>query len=90
MYLTPDMRPVPSWLVACSKSSGIALGSSVNSSTLLVDLWCPVGYVPHVLLGHVLPLVGVIALSALIGGRLLTLRSEPLPEAREVIGQRGN
>jgi hypothetical protein len=41
---------------------------------VLVDLWCPVGYVPHLLLGHVAPVVLLTALSALIGSRSLGLR----------------
>ena len=42
---------------------------------VLVDLWCPVGYVPHVLFGHVTPLILLMAGSALFGGRLLALRA---------------
>jgi hypothetical protein len=41
---------------------------------LLVDLWCPVGFVPHVLLGHVMPLLLVVTLSAALGSRILRLR----------------
>jgi hypothetical protein len=37
----------------------------------LVDLWCPVGYVPHLLLGHVLPIAILSLAGALIGGRVL-------------------
>lgn len=54
--------------------SAAALGASVGAGGwVLVDLWCPVGFVPHVLLGHVLPLVFVIGVSALVGGRILAL-----------------
>jgi len=45
-------------------TAGLAAGS-------LVDLWCPVGHIPHVLLGHVLPLVLVALAGALAGRRLL-------------------
>ena len=40
-------------------------------SALLVDLWCPVGYVPHLLLGHVLPIAILSVAGGLIGGRVL-------------------
>ena len=39
-----------------------------------VDLWCPVAYVPHVLLGHVLPLFVLAGAGALLGQTLLSLR----------------
>jgi len=49
-----------------------AVGAAVGAGTwVLVDLWCPVGYVPHLLLGHVLPLLLLILLSALIGSRVI-------------------
>jgi hypothetical protein len=38
----------------------------------LVDLWCPVAFVPHVLLGHILPLVVVAAVGAWAGRRVLS------------------
>lgn len=51
-----------------------AFGAAVGAGAwVLVDLWCPVGYVPHVLLGHVLPLLLLIALSALAGSRVIAL-----------------
>ena len=37
----------------------------------LVDLWCPVAYLPHVLLGHILPLAIAAAFGAWAGRRLL-------------------
>jgi hypothetical protein len=43
-------------------------------ATVLGDLWCPVGHLPHLLGGHILP----VALLALLGawplGRLLAIR----------------
>jgi hypothetical protein len=42
---------------------------------VLVDLWCPVGYVPHLLLGHVLPLLLLMTLSAVLGSRVIALQS---------------
>lgn len=58
-----------------------AVGAAVGAGTwVLVDLWCPVGYVPHLLLGHVLPVMLLIVLSALLGGWVIavTKRSSPL------------
>jgi hypothetical protein len=52
-----------------------AFGAAAGSAAwVLVDLWCPVGYVPHLLLGHVAPVVLLTALSALIGSRGLGMR----------------
>ena len=45
-------------------TAGVAAGA-------LVDLWCPVAHLPHVLLGHILPLVLVALIGAWVGRRLL-------------------
>lgn len=47
---------------------GMALGLCADE---LVDLWCPVAYIPHLLLGHVLPAVLLGVAGALLGGRML-------------------
>jgi negative regulator of sigma F NrsF-like protein len=53
-------------------ATGAAFGAGAGlGSALLVDLWCPVGYVPHLLLGHVLPIAILSLAGALIGGRVL-------------------
>ena len=53
-------------------ATGAAFGAGAGlGSALLVDLWCPVGYVPHLLLGHVLPIAVLSLAGALIGGRVL-------------------
>jgi hypothetical protein len=55
--------------------TGAAIGAAIGScSWVLVDLWCPVAYVPHLLVGHVLPLAATTALGAWLGGRLIALR----------------
>lgn len=55
--------------------TGAAIGAAVGScSWVLVDLWCPVAYVPHLLIGHVLPLVATTVLGAWLGGRLIGLK----------------
>jgi hypothetical protein len=50
---------------------GIASGAC---AWIAVDLWCPVAYVPHLMLGHVLPLVVLAAVGALLGQTLLSIR----------------
>jgi hypothetical protein len=45
-------------------TAGIAAGT-------FVDLWCPVAHLPHLLVGHILPLVVVALFGAWIGRRLL-------------------
>jgi hypothetical protein len=51
--------------------AGLAAGASVGLCVaLFVDMWCPVGYVPHFLLGHILPIV-LLALAGLVIGKLL-------------------
>ncbi len=53
---------------------GAAFGAGAGlGSALLVDLWCPVSYLPHLLIGHLLP-IGVLALlGGVLGSRLLRL-----------------
>jgi hypothetical protein len=47
---------------------GTALGAAAGTfAAMLTDLWCPVAYMPHLLLGHVLPLVSLTALGAGLG-----------------------
>jgi len=59
------------------RALGMAIGAAVGGSTwVLVDLWCPVAYLPHLLLGHVLPVSLAIAAGALLGGRVLAPRRE--------------
>jgi len=45
-------------------TAGVAAGT-------FVDLWCPVAHLPHVLLGHILPLVVLALVGAWVGRRLL-------------------
>jgi hypothetical protein len=56
------------------RATGAAFGAGAGlGSALLVDLWCPVAYVPHLLLGHVLPILVLAVAGGLIGGRVLGL-----------------
>lgn len=56
-------------------ATGAAFGAGAGlGSAVLVDLWCPVAYVPHLLLGHVLPIVVLALLGGVFGWRVLRLR----------------
>jgi hypothetical protein len=55
--------------------NGAVLGFAAGACAwVAVDLWCPVAYLPHVLLGHVLPLFVLAGAGALLGQALLSLR----------------
>ena len=68
LWMRRGSEPANPRLTAAGFAAAVGAGVWV-----LVDLWCPVGYVPHLLLGHVLPLVLLMALSALLGSRLLKI-----------------
>jgi len=54
------------------RATGAAFGAGAGlGSALLIDLWCPVSYVPHLLLGHVLPIAVLAAAGAALAGRIL-------------------
>jgi hypothetical protein len=56
-------------------ATGAAFGAGAGlGSALLVDLWCPVSYLPHLLLGHLLPIGLLAALGGLLGWRLIDIR----------------
>jgi hypothetical protein len=56
--------------------NGAILGSAAGACAWVAgDLWCPVAFVPHLLLGHVLPLFVLAGAGALLGHALLSLRS---------------
>lgn len=55
--------------------TGAALGAAIGAASwVLVDLNCPVAYVPHLLLGHVLPLLLAMLAGAGLGQRFIALR----------------
>jgi hypothetical protein len=55
---------------------GLALGVAAGASAaVLVDLWCPVAHVPHLLTGHVAPILLLGGLGALVGARALGVRA---------------
>ncbi|HSP97484.1 MAG TPA: NrsF family protein [Candidatus Dormibacteraeota bacterium] len=56
--------------------NGAAIGvASGACAWVALDLWCPVAFVPHLLLGHVLPLCILAGTGALLGQARLSLRS---------------
>lgn len=68
-YLRRDTELVHPALVGTAM--GIAVGALV---WVPVDLWCPVAYAPHLILGHVLPMLIFGAVGALLGRYLLVMR----------------
>jgi hypothetical protein len=58
------------------KLTGAAIGAAVGAcSWVFVDLWCPVAYVPHLLVGHVLPVVLTTLAGTWLGGRFIAVRN---------------
>jgi len=56
--------------------NGAVMGLAAGACAwVAVDLWCPVAYVPHLLLGHVLPLFVLACAGALLGYALLSVRT---------------
>jgi hypothetical protein len=56
--------------------NGAVMGFAAGACAwVAADLWCPVAYVPHVLLGHVVPLGMLAGAGALLGRALLAPRS---------------
>jgi hypothetical protein len=54
------------------RALGLALGAAAGAGTwVLVDLWCPVAFIPHLLLGHVLPLIVLATLGVVLGRTIL-------------------
>jgi hypothetical protein len=67
-------------------TTGAALGAACGlAAAVLVDLWCPVAHLPHLLLGHLLPIVLLAVIGAVAGAdylppRLAPRRTPPLTE----------
>ena len=73
----PLLGALLSWRRAVPVSpvaTGAAFGAGAGlGSALLVDLWCPVAYLPHLLLGHLLPIAVLALLGGALGSRLLRI-----------------
>jgi Negative regulator of sigma F len=58
------------------RTLGLAFGVAVAAgAAVLVDLWCPIGHVGHLLSGHVAPMLLLGGLGALLGARALGVRA---------------
>ena len=59
-----------------SGTLGAALGAVAGAwAAVMVELWCPLAELEHVLVGHVLPLLALALAGAAVGRRLLRPRS---------------
>jgi hypothetical protein len=59
------------------RSLGLVLGIGAGTSAAaLVDLWCPVGHLRHLMLGHILPIVALGLVGIWLGQRLLSVRAK--------------
>jgi hypothetical protein len=55
--------------------NGMTIGLAAGAwAWVAVDVWCPVAYVPHLLLGHVLPVIVLAGVGALLGQAFLSVR----------------
>jgi hypothetical protein len=55
--------------------NGMAIGLAAGAwAWVAVDAWCPVAYVPHLLLGHLLPVFVLAGVGALLGQAFLSVR----------------
>lgn len=70
--LLARFRTVPRHAALVGAAFGVAAGAC---SWTLVDLWCPVAWTPHLLLGHVLPLVLLSVAGAALGAMFLPPRA---------------
>jgi hypothetical protein len=58
-------------------AAGAALGAACGlAAATLVDLWCPVAHLPHLLVGHLLPVALLALVGAVAGSKVLAIRFE--------------
>jgi hypothetical protein len=66
-------------------AGGAALGAASGAAAgVMVDLWCPVTTVAHVLSAHVLPVVALSVVGAILGDHLLAMRVSAAVSAARV------
>lgn len=57
-------------------ATGAALGAACGACAgVIVELWCPVGALRHVAVGHILPILVVAVLGAVTGSRVIAMRA---------------
>jgi hypothetical protein len=72
MYLERRSDPVD------PSATGAALGASAGAwAGVTVTLGCAKSHLLHIGLAHVLPLVGLAVLGAIVGSRVIGMRSDP-------------
>jgi len=72
MYARRESDPVHPAL------SGAALGSACGAAAgVMVELWCPVSAVRHIVIGHILPILLLAFMGALMGAQMLGLGGPP-------------
>jgi hypothetical protein len=70
LYLQRNTMPRSPWVM------GAALGAaSAAWAAIFVVLWCPLTNAPHVCVGHVFPIFLITLLGALVGSKVLAIRS---------------
>jgi hypothetical protein len=63
-----------------ARAMGTALGAGSGAfAWMVVDLWCPVENPLHLLIGHVIPVLFLMALGAWLGGRTLGRPDREIP-----------
>lgn len=84
LSLSIGLCPIIAFMIARRNSdpvrpglTGFAAGIAIGCITaLLTDLWCPVAYLPHLLLGHLLPIAALGALGAWLGRQFVAMQSK--------------
>jgi hypothetical protein len=57
-------------------ATGAALGSACGASAgVMVEMWCPVAASHHVAIGHILPIAIMAILGAVLGARVIAMRT---------------
>jgi hypothetical protein len=65
-------------------ATGAALGAACGAAAgVMVELWCPVAAPRHVAVGHILPIAIVSVFGALMGARVIAMRTRTGPAPRE-------
>jgi hypothetical protein len=70
-------------------ASGAALGAASGAAAgVMVDAWCPVTEITHVVSAHVLPVAALASIGALLGDRVLAMRIRASSIERSPLGRK--